>query len=677
MYCAYCGRKIELQENANFCIYCGKEIKRIKYTGKTSSDDVTVQTGAADYVPTKASKKQGKKWMIPVIIVAAAAVLAGILLFQEQIVTLFPTADKTSNTIVSDGSSHNIQKEEITSDVSQSETSTDNSSQNSVASPVISENLLHPYLTETTYQKDNLYEVVCDRIYLNDTESAKYPELAASLNALFDAWSSEASVSIHNFESLSEEEASTWQNTSNIRQADVLRADPVVFSLSGSESVYEAGMAHQQYGTYGWTYDTQTGRQLSLSDVVTDMSSFADLVVDKIKEKYPGLTFLLGEDSTKEELRNGECAEWNLGYEELILHFNPYSISSWNAGSQLIVLPFAEYPDLFNSTYTQPTDSWMIPFTSLRLDTNGDGDLEDLSISSHWAHIEDYLFETGFDISLGNSTFSFDNNYDTTSNNWYVLKNNGSYFLYRLGTLSSEEDGSILEIFALTNGKVEKLKTGTASDLCPALAESTLIQQDNEETKETKILLTDPLYMELPSGADSSTGAVYQTDSYEQEETEANEKFTDGTVNSITAKGYFDFSYDPDGVSNENGDVIAYIEPDAEFTERLTDTEGEEYYEIPATIMYYPDGSSGIEVQANIRFTYIALIVAKANDKYFTEYGYDIEDFIDRYNGDWPFHDEFKNYLEKGKRNSIITFNIDSYDYSTGYIETATINVPY
>ena len=61
----------------------------------------------------------------------------------------------------------------------------------------------------------------------------------------------------------------------------VLRADNVLFSFIETNENYYGG-AHGMYSVAGYAYDVETGKELSLTDIVVDESKIRDLIAEKL-----------------------------------------------------------------------------------------------------------------------------------------------------------------------------------------------------------------------------------------------------------------------------------------------------------------------------------------------------------------------------------------------------------
>lgn len=131
------------------------------------------------------------------------------------------------------------------------------------------------------------------------------------------------------------------------------RLDEKIVSFSRTEGSYFGG-AHPNYFIGGINIDTETGRALSLEDVVTDRERLHEYA-----HKYLGEEMGLDElfPDYKESLdshfqsENSDRLQWIMDAEGLRLLFSPYDLGPYAMGSIEILVPYAENSELIKKEY--------------------------------------------------------------------------------------------------------------------------------------------------------------------------------------------------------------------------------------------------------------------------------------------------------------------------------------
>ena len=150
------------------------------------------------------------------------------------------------------------------------------------------------------------------------------------------------------------------------------RADSAVLSFAFAEESYYGG-AHGSHLFTGYTLDSKTGEEIRFSELVRDREAFAEAVYaqmklddrfDRVCEYYDG-TYDDAELKTFEEqlLMNhltdddGGTVPWTLTPEGIHVWFGDYMLGAYAMGTGDVVVPFADYPDVFTENeYTKSAD---------------------------------------------------------------------------------------------------------------------------------------------------------------------------------------------------------------------------------------------------------------------------------------------------------------------------------
>ncbi len=206
-------------------------------------------------------------------------------------------------------------------------------------------------------------------------------------------------------------------------------------------------------------YDTESGKLLAFSDVVTDVSTIPEFVekviMSRIGEEEP-----FGKTAIPDYFKNTpeEDITWVLEYNGITFYFEPGAVAPTNFGIQTATVTFAEYPDLFKEKYTAVPDAYVVslPLSSpFFTDITGDNRADELTVSGNYDPDGRYYYTLG--INSENSNYEVDwFSYDL--NPYYVKTADGDSFLYVFSEESEEEDRQmILCVFSLKNGEIKQV----------------------------------------------------------------------------------------------------------------------------------------------------------------------------------------------------------------------------
>jgi hypothetical protein len=157
-----------------------------------------------------------------------------------------------------------------------------------------------------------------------------------------------------------EDDFSAYQEESGVR---ICRADSAVLSFLESYSTY-AGGAHPDTLFYSHSYDSATGAELKLGDVITDTSVLPKLLEEKLDQAYGSDTWLVDSvaDTISEAIKGGADAmtlTWTLGHDGITFWFEPDSLAPHAAGSQQVTLQYDAYRDLFSEKYCNAPENYV------------------------------------------------------------------------------------------------------------------------------------------------------------------------------------------------------------------------------------------------------------------------------------------------------------------------------
>lgn len=242
----------------------------------------------------------------------------------------------------------------------------------------------------------------------------------------------------------------------------VRRADSVAVSI-----------LEDHYSDFGRTfnslnYDTESGKLLALSDVVTDISEIS-AIVEKIIMNRIGEEEPFGETAVADYFANTpqEDINWTSDYNGVTFYFNAGAIAPTNFGVQTVTVTFAEYPDLFNEKYTDVPDAYIIGLpvsSSFYTDITGDNKAEEITVSGDCD--TDGRFYNTLCVYCNESSYNEEwSAYDIDP--YYVKTADGNSYIYVFSRNSEDEDRETLfSVFSLKNGDVEFYGTSETGMLC-------------------------------------------------------------------------------------------------------------------------------------------------------------------------------------------------------------------
>ncbi len=319
-------------------------------------------------------------------------------------------------------------------------------------------------LTGTAYEQhwsDYYLEVLASVSYpiiqLDEDCTGKYPQMA---RALIDLSDERKETILADYESMIEQSAiqiqemgeDYFQMYENSEAAVIRRADSNIVSILMEGYYYGGGVHGMGYST-GYTYDAKTGQRLSLMDVVNDVSKLTSYAENELAKYYEAEMFFEGYDLSSYFSEYLDYVAWVLDYNGLTIFFNPYDIAPYAAGSQVVTLSFAEYPDLVKTEYQEIPENYGIQLSEYNpfyYDVDGDGVKDEVSI---WGNISEYDRIDKHVILIDDRRFEVEaDGYDTDP--LFIHTADGSNYLYVQDT--SDNDYRMLSIYRFTaDGAVE------------------------------------------------------------------------------------------------------------------------------------------------------------------------------------------------------------------------------
>lgn len=202
-----------------------------------------------------------------------------------------------------------------------------------------------------------MVEARYDSIIVKNAE--EYPELSESLNSLNDQIEQEVLSGVDDLLPDAENQyaagQTTWTPMAQEESLTIPSANDTYVCIL-LEYYFNANGAHPSTSTVSFNYNSQTGQQLELSDVIADMDDFPALVADRLQENYSGAPFYsddvagLVSGLINHPDETGGLA-WYLMDDGMHILFPAESIAPYAAGEFEVTFPYAENGDLFLDPY--------------------------------------------------------------------------------------------------------------------------------------------------------------------------------------------------------------------------------------------------------------------------------------------------------------------------------------
>ena len=146
------------------------------------------------------------------------------------------------------------------------------------------------------------------------------------------------------------------------RNVTVQRSDLRAVSLLCREESMTGG-ARPMGKVQGTTYDTLSGKELSIMDVCNDVPILLHNAKELLVRKYNHITPEFKDDVLEKLVANdGQGVTWILGYQGITIYFNPEEIASEVYGTLSVTVPFRRDLSLFNDYFINVPNEYLINF---------------------------------------------------------------------------------------------------------------------------------------------------------------------------------------------------------------------------------------------------------------------------------------------------------------------------
>jgi len=279
-------------------------------------------------------------------------------------------------------------------------------------------------------------------VTLSGDSIGKYPALSETLEQTKNMVVRSMADEFDNLLTTAKEEldllgADSFVTKESTLDVQVRRADSIAVSyLTDSTLVF--GKINDRY-LNGTTYDTETGKQLMITDVIKDMSKIPAIVKKELQSHMWNGDFYSDtavEDYFRDTPEDG--IRWTLDYNGVTIYFMNGDIADLGEGRLAATVSFVQYPELFNEKYTAVPESYIVelplkhPFYT---DLDGDGDVEELNVTPFWHEnglfYESFGIYTDTDAQYYYAEFSADTAHRTGGYHPYYIKTaDGRHYLY-------------------------------------------------------------------------------------------------------------------------------------------------------------------------------------------------------------------------------------------------------
>lgn len=351
---------------------------------------------------------------------------------------------------------------EETAEASEAETQTDNAADGSIPQ-IVSNNKFFYELDPDNDSAGYLTSGHDFVLMLSEQSSAEYPELSAAMYEYTDGLCrvTEDRIKDEAPEVIEQrkDEYFTEVEYSHERDYYVKRSDPAAVSLMYISYDYTGG-AHGYSGAYGVSFDSKTGKELSLSEVLTDSFDLKDFLLTSLKEKYPDTAFIDGYEDIIEEFVNTDGRLiWYFDQDGITFVFNPYELASYADGMLTVHTDYAS--GSIKEEYVPASDAGCFVgvqlYTDQEIDLNGDNDTETVSI---YGNMGEYEYES-LVVVIDGEEQKIDNFYCFSFSPFYVRTPGGRSYLYIYYT--SDNDYTDYDIYEITGSEIREVDTKNLS----------------------------------------------------------------------------------------------------------------------------------------------------------------------------------------------------------------------
>ena len=295
-------------------------------------------------------------------------------------------------------------------------------------------------------------------VTLGQEDAKAFPEMAEVLSQIATMQENAMLDEFDNLVSFAREELTTnrdgFETYVSTLDVQVRRADSVVLSLL-SDSYSHYGQIHNYRVFHGSNYDTQSGKELELNDVVKEINNDLALAVQEELTSHMWTGDFYSETAVEDYFANTpyDGFSWTVDYIGVTFYFAPGDLC--DEGAMTATVSFAKHPELFYEKYmTSPAEYTVeLPLDiSFFANWDADGDYEELSVSGWYDDERNAYVDFGIYTEVGEYR---EDCYVYDFHPYFVKVENGNYlYLFcedfdeglrqmKLIVFSLNEDGSV------------------------------------------------------------------------------------------------------------------------------------------------------------------------------------------------------------------------------------------
>lgn len=298
-------------------------------------------------------------------------------------------------------------------------------------------------------------------VTLGQLDAKAYPEMAEALsqkatmqeNAMLEEFYNLVSVANTELD-MNRDGFETYVSTLDVQ---VRRADSVVLSLL-SDSYSHYGQIHNYRVFHGSNYDTQSGKELALNDVVKEINNDLALAVQEELNGHMWTGDFYSETAVEDYFANTpyDGFSWTVDYIGVTFYFGPGDLC--DEGAMTATVSFDKHPELFYEKYmTSPAEYTVeLPLDiSFFANWDADGDYEELSVSGGYDDERNAYVDFGIYTEVG----EYQEDCHVYDFHPYYVKAASGHYLYlfcedfdeglrqmKLIVFSLNEDGSVTKV---------------------------------------------------------------------------------------------------------------------------------------------------------------------------------------------------------------------------------------
>ena len=324
-------------------------------------------------------------------------------------------------------------------------------------------------------------ETIIENIYLNTAIETENSVIEQKYEETF----SELKEAAENAFSEPREDAEEFAAGNMEGKIVPVRCDQSVLSFYEVTSLYYPGAAHGNVGYSGYNYKSATGERITLADVFKDPAALKP-VVAKYLRAQDALQYYFDEG-------NMDALTWVIDQDGVTFLFSPSDIAPYAMGALEAKISFDGESSLFTGNYGPSGDGYaktMSPFTELRVDLDGDGSDEKLSVTGVYEEGNEVNAYSGIQVSVGDQVCTEDE-YCYSMQPCFVHTKDGRNYVYVVA--ASDNDYPELVVFEIKDnvpafvGKMDG--TGYASAFYPAYLDG---EYNMEQSHYERYPLIDP-----------------------------------------------------------------------------------------------------------------------------------------------------------------------------------------